>query len=224
MKNIFAIRLWRIGLILALTGVLAGSSCEVSDLQEFELEDAKVQLLEYWDDAKNQLGDYFEDGKAKLIEYLDRLKIYEATKGALPSRAEARSHYKSSSDMGFRVRGNIVEITVNQPLHQVRRGGTLWAKVGPYIYLFTEETESLIKSYPGVSGVRVITQTSRRKNEVARAFMRRNELNELTWKRAKNISGKARRDGTKRPSFLEDLVDWGEDHTEFKYSSEFIVN
>ena len=221
MKNIFAVRLWRMSLALALIGVLAGGSCEVSDLPELELEGAKVQLLEYWNNAKNQLGDYFEDGKAKLSDYLDRLKNYDKVDGALPSRTEVRSHYRSSVEMSFRVRGNIVEITVNQPLHQVSRGGRLWAKVGPYIYLFTEETESLLKSYPGVSGVRVITQTSRRKNEVARAFLRRNALNALTWKRAKNISGKARRDGTQRPASLEDLVKWGEDHTEFQYRSEF---
>ena len=140
----------------------------------------------------------------------------------VPSKAEARAHYESSSALSFRVSGNVLEITVNQPLQQVRRGGTLWAKVGPYIYLFTQETESLLRAYPGLAGVRVITQTSRRDTEVARALLRRNQLNQLTWRRAKNISGKARLDGTKRPSFLEDLVEWGEDHTEFEYSSEFV--
>ncbi len=140
----------------------------------------------------------------------------------VPSEAEARAHYESSSALSFRVSGNVLEITVNQPLQQVRRGGTLWAKVGPYIYLFTQETESLLRAYPGLAGVRVITQTSRRDTEVARALLRRNQLNQLTWRRAKNISGKARLDGTKRPSFLEDLVEWGEGHTEFEYSSEFV--
>lgn len=140
----------------------------------------------------------------------------------VPSEAEARAHYESSSAMSFRMSGNVLEIAVNQPLQQVRRGGTLWAKVGPYVYLFTEETETLLRDYAGLSGVRVITRTSRRDTEVARAFLRRNQLNKLTWRRAKNISGRARRDGTKRPSILEDLVEWGEDHTEFEYSSEFV--
>jgi len=140
----------------------------------------------------------------------------------VPSEAEARAYYESSSALSFRVSGNVLEITVSQPLQQVRRGGTLWAKVGPYIYLFTEETETLLQAYPGLAGVRVITQTSRRDTEVARAFLRRSQLNELTWKRARNISGKARRDGTRLPTFLEDLVEWGEDHTEFEYSSEFV--
>ena len=140
----------------------------------------------------------------------------------MPSEEQARAHYRSSAGLNFRVSGNLVEITVSQPLQQVRRGGTLWAKVGPYIYLFTGETESLLRAYPGIAGVRVITQTSRRDTEVARAILLSDELNELTWKRARNIAGKARIDGTRRPSFLEDLVEWGEDHTEFAYSSEFV--
>ncbi len=140
----------------------------------------------------------------------------------LPSEAEARAHYASSSNMTFRLSGNVLEILVNQPLQQVRRGGSLWAKVGPYIYLFTEETQGVLNAYPGLAGVRVITQTSRRDTEVARAFLLRNRLNELTWKRAKNVAGKARLEGTKRPKFLEDLVEWGQDRTEYEYSSDFV--
>ena len=93
---------------------------------------------------------------------------------ALPTEAEARAHYESVADLQFRMSGNVLEIVVNQPLQQVRRGGALWAKVGPYVYLFTEETQILLRRFPGLSGVRVITQTSRRNTEVARAFLRRN--------------------------------------------------
>jgi hypothetical protein len=146
----------------------------------------------------------------------------EAPDLTLPSEAEARAHYASSSDISVRLSGNVLEILVNQPLQQVRRGGTLWAKVGPYIYLFTEETESVLNAYPGLAGVRVITRTSRRDTEVARAFLQRDQLNEITWRRAKNVAGKARLEGTRRPSYLEDLVEWGEDRTEFGYNSEFI--
>ena len=115
-----------------------------------------------------------------------------------------------------------MEVPVDQPLRQVRRGGSLWAKVGPYIYLFTDETESLLREYPGVSGVRVITRTDRSNAEVARAFLHRDSLNELTWRRARNIAGKARMEGTRRPSLLEELVQWGQDHTEFGYNEEFV--
>ena len=141
---------------------------------------------------------------------------------ALPSEGEVGAHYAGSSKLAIRVSGNIVELTVEQPVRQVRRGGSLWAKVGPYIYLFTEETETLLRRYPGLSGVRVITRTDLDKKEVARAFLHRDSLNELTWRRAKNIAGKARAEGTRRPVLLEELVEWGQEHTEFGYSEEFI--
>ena len=140
----------------------------------------------------------------------------------LPSESEAGAHYANSSDLTVRVSGNVVELTVDQPLRQVRRGGSLWAKVGPYIYLFTDETESLLREYPGVSGVRVITRTGRSNAEVARAFLHRDSLNELTWRRARNIAGKARTEGTRRPVLLEELVQWGQDHTEFGYNEDFV--
>jgi hypothetical protein len=141
---------------------------------------------------------------------------------SLPSESEVGAHYAGSSKLDIRVSGNIVELTVDQPLRQVSRGGSLWAKVGPYIYLFTQETQTLLRRYPGLSGVRVITRTDPDKKEVARAFLHRDSLNELTWQRAKNIAGKARAEGTRRPVLLEDLVDWGQEHTEFGYSEEFI--
>ena len=140
----------------------------------------------------------------------------------LPSESEAGAHYANSSDLSVHLSGNVVELTVDQPLRQVRRGGSLWAKVGPYIYLFTDETESLLREYPGVSGVRVITRTGRSNAEVARAFLHRDSLNELTWRRARNIAGKARTQGTSRPVLLEELVEWGQAHTEFGYNQEFI--
>ena len=146
----------------------------------------------------------------------------EETNLALPSESQAGEYYASASELSVRVSGNIVELTVDQPLRQVRRGGSLWAKVGPYIYLFTDETETLLQEYPGLSGVRVITRTDFNKQEVARAFLHRDSLNELTWRRARNIAGKARTEGTRRPVLLEELVEWGQEHTEFGYSEEFV--
>jgi hypothetical protein len=140
----------------------------------------------------------------------------------LPSESEVAAYYASASDLSVRLSGNIVELTVDQPLRQVRRGGSLWVKVGPYIYLFTEETETLLQTYPGLSGVRVVTRTDFDKQEVARAFLQRGTLNELTWRRAKNIAGRARAEGTRRPVLLEELVEWGQEHTTYEYSKEFV--
>ena len=153
---------------------------------------------------------------------LSPLACEESADLSVPTESEAGAHYASSSDLSVRVSGNVVEVTVEQPLRQVRRGGSLWAKVGPYIYLFTDETESLLRAYPGVSGVRVITRTGRGNAEVARAFLHRDSLNELTWRRARNIAGKARTEGTQRPVLLEQLVQWGQDHTDFGYNEDFV--
>jgi hypothetical protein len=56
---------------------------------------------------------------------------------------------------------------------------------------------------------------------VARATLERDALNSITWRRALNISGLARRDGSERPTRLEDLVRWGQEHTTYEYADEW---
>jgi hypothetical protein len=92
--------------------------------------------------------------------------------------------------------------------------------VGPYVLLFSEETEGLFEDFSGLAGVRTITVTQGG-TEVARALLTRDALNGITWGRARHIAGLARRDGTKRPTLLEDLVRWGEEHTEFEYNPSY---
>ena len=138
----------------------------------------------------------------------------------VPSTQEAASYYAAVPDLTVEVEGNVAELTVVQPASQLRRGGRLWARVGPYVYLFSQSTQDLFTDYPGLAAVRVVTVTSRGE-EVARATLNRGALNELTWRRALNIAGLARRDGSERPTLLEDLVEWGEDHTNFEYASRY---
>ena len=107
-----------------------------------------------------------------------------------------------------------------QPTSQIRRGGVLWAKVGPYILLFSDDTQSLFEDYPGLAAVEVKTELAGGR-EIARALLTRNELSDILWRRSLNIAGKARRDGTKRPSLLDDLVRWGEEHTRYEYNKEY---
>jgi len=139
---------------------------------------------------------------------------------SVPSSAEVEGAYTYSGRLSARMSGNVAEITIVQASRQLQRGGTLWAKVGPFVLLFSKETEALFREYPGLAGVRVVTVTPGRV-EVARALLPRGALNELTWRRALNIAGLARRDGTRRPTLLEALVQWGEEHTEFRYSPRF---
>jgi hypothetical protein len=116
--------------------------------------------------------------------------------------------------------GNVAVITIVQPSRHISRGGTLWAKVGPYVLIFSKETEGLFQDYPGLAGVRAITVSSAGP-EIARALLTRDELTDVKWRRALNISGLARRDGTRRPTLLEDLVEWGEEHTQFEYNPRY---
>ncbi|MFC1575848.1 hypothetical protein ACFL5A_04320 [Gemmatimonadota bacterium] len=138
----------------------------------------------------------------------------------LPTAQAVEETYSYGGSLQVAMSGNVAEITIVQPEQQLRRGGTLWAKVGPYILLFTSETESLFLEYPGLAGVRVVTTTPSG-TEVARALLPRSSLNDLTWRRALNVAGLARRDGTRRPTRLEDLVRWGEDHTEYTYNPRY---
>lgn len=139
---------------------------------------------------------------------------------ALPSAEEVESHYASVTEISAEIRGNVAAITVVQSASQLRRGGSLWARVGPYIYLFTEETHRLFESFPGLAAVRVSTQTAGGV-PVASAILTRDELSGVLWRRSLNIAGQARRDGTERPALLEDLIRWGEEHTEHEYSAQY---
>ena len=139
----------------------------------------------------------------------------------LPTNAEVRQYFASGVGSTAEMRGNVAHVTVTQPAAHLRRGGSLWAKVGPYIFLFTPETKRLFADYSGLAGVRVQTRIPDG-TKVAHALLRRGRLNDLTWRSALNVAGKARTEGTGKPDLLVDLVDWGEEHTEFSYSSRFV--
>lgn len=144
----------------------------------------------------------------------------EAAAPALPSAEAVETYYKYDFGLDAEVLGNVATIFVTQEAQQIRRGGALWAKVGPYVFLFTEETHQLFEDYPGLAGVRIVTRVGT--SEVAKALLRRDELSGVLWRRSMNIAGRARREGTHRVTLLEDLVDWGEAHTEFEYNERYM--
>jgi hypothetical protein len=120
----------------------------------------------------------------------------------------------------YRYSGNVLEVVVQQPAAQLQRGGTLWARVGPYIYLFTPATRDLLEQYEGVAGVRVITMVG--DVEVARAMLPRDALNESTWNRALSTLSTALEQGTERPSTMERLVTFGEQITTYEYNPDYV--
>ena len=138
----------------------------------------------------------------------------------LPTAEEVRSWYEYSGGLEAEVSGNVAVLTVDQSSRDLRRGGTVWAKVGPYIFLFSEETRTLFEAYPGLAGVRVVTRVAGG-SEVASAALARDAMSDVQWRRALNIAGQARRDGTNSLTLLESLIRWGEDHTDFEYNARF---
>lgn len=136
----------------------------------------------------------------------------------LPAAATLDSIYEAHGvDVEVGYSGNVVELTGVQPFEQLERGGSLWARVGPYIYLFTPATREVFEAFDGVAAVRAITRTPRGE-EIARAMLLRTALEETRWRRANNLLGRALQEGTERPSRIEELVHFGEEYTEHHYN------
>jgi len=119
------------------------------------------------------------------------------------------------------LRGNVVDVVVRQPADQLRRGGSTWAKVGPYIYLFSPQTQKLFEEFSGLGGVRVTTLDGRDRL-VARALLPQGTLNSVTWQKAIGLAGRARLEGTQRPTYILELIDYGEDLVEHEYGSNYV--
>lgn len=116
--------------------------------------------------------------------------------------------------------GNVVDVRVRQDPTHLQRGGTLWAKVGPYIYLFSPQTREIFDGYADVAAVRVRTVTGA-DAWVAEATLHRDALNAITWNDAVRRVARARQEGTDRPGYLEDLVEFGEDRTDHRYNPSY---
>lgn len=123
----------------------------------------------------------------------------------------------------LRMNGNVVVLHVEQPFDQLDRGGSLWARVGPFVYLMTPSTRSVFEDFPGVAAVRVVTHLPSG-HEVARAMLRRDALSGIRWQRTLNILGHALQEGQQNPRRLEELTEWGERHTEFRYNPDYVNN
>jgi hypothetical protein len=137
----------------------------------------------------------------------------------LPSEAALDSVYGERVDISLN--GNVVELVVTQDSDQLSRGGSVWAKAGPYIYLFTPQTQELLQAYGGIGGVRVTTLDANGQL-IARALLERGALNSVTWPGAINVAGRARVEGTQRPQTMVNLAEYGEEHTSFEYSQRYV--
>ena len=136
----------------------------------------------------------------------------------VPEASEVEAHYIIPARSTFSMKGNVAEIEVWQSTSDLRKGGALWAKVGPYVYLFSPATRDALTEFNGLAGIRVITRTPGG-TEIARATLLRDALNVVTWKKALGVAGRARMEG--RLGLLQSLVSWGEDHTDFRYNRDY---
>jgi hypothetical protein len=149
-------------------------------------------------------------------------ELIQKEKPPVPTGAEAAAYY--SEHPGFLeadLVGNVVHVQFRQSQDHLKRGGPLWARSGPYIYLLSPSTQKLFKDYPGVGGVRVITLDANGE-QVAQALLPRDTLTETRWKRSLNLLGRAVAEGSRQPRRLEELVIWGEDHTQHEYNPKYV--
>lgn len=137
----------------------------------------------------------------------------------LPASSDLEGLYGERTEV--RLDGNVVAVEATQNPRQLRRGGSLWARVGPYIYAFSPQTEEIFQEWNGVAAVRVRTVTPDG-TEIARAMLRRDELTSVTWREAKAHVVRARKEGSEKPGYLDDLVGYGEEHTQYEYSEQFV--
>ncbi|HSJ25553.1 MAG TPA: hypothetical protein VK929_12840 [Longimicrobiales bacterium] len=155
-----------------------------------------------------------------LTTACDRL-IQPRPDTTLPDTTAVRDAYANQGvNAEFRFSGNVLEMVVQQPPDQLRRGGPLWARVGPYIYLFSPGTRELFENYQGIAGVRVITMSG--DEEVARALLVRDALNEYSWPRARSLLAEALDQGTQRPSTMDRLRQFGEQNTTYRYNPRYV--
>jgi hypothetical protein len=140
----------------------------------------------------------------------------------LPSDEAAADYFTSGSVRGVELNGNVAVVTVVQRSADLRRGGRLWAKMGPYIHIFSPATEALLRDHPGLAGVRVRTVTNS-DTEVASVLLERATLNDVTWKTARAHVAHALSDqGAEQVRSIERLVQYGERRTTHEYNPTFL--
>jgi hypothetical protein len=139
-----------------------------------------------------------------------------------PAAGELEGHWSYAGGVEVEITGNVARVSVVVDPAPFAGGGDLWAKGFAYLFLFSPGTKDALDAHPGLGGVRVVTLHPNG-DVMSEALLSRGTLNPYTWQRALSIAGQARRDATERPGRMRDLVQWGEDHTEFEYNPRYIT-
>ncbi|MQA91069.1 MAG: hypothetical protein GEU90_12655 [Gemmatimonas sp.] len=139
----------------------------------------------------------------------------EQTVWILPDPQTVAAWFGDDTEVG--IDGNVLEIRGTMNPDYLRRGGRLWARSGPYFYLFNVHVESLLREYPDLAAVRARTFDARG-NEVARAMLTRDQLTPGRWREALARTSLAQTQGTDNPRLVERLISFGEDYTDYEYA------
>ena len=146
----------------------------------------------------------------------------EGPEHPVPSDAQIAPYYDYAGQLDVEISGNVAHVSVTIDPADYARGGDLWAKSFPYIFLFSPGTREAFREHPGLGGVRVIIRHPGG-DIMAQAMLERGTLTEGTWRRALNVAGRARQEGSERPGLMTDLVHFGEDHTDYQYNPDYIA-
>jgi hypothetical protein len=138
-----------------------------------------------------------------------------------PSARVVEGYYSYGGRLEVEITGNVARVTVEVDPEPFERGGDLWAKGMPYLFLFSAGTKALFDEHPGLGGVRLVTRHPGG-DIMAEALLARGTLNDFSWQRALQLAARARTEASERPGRMRDLVLWGEDHTEFMYNPRYI--
>lgn len=133
----------------------------------------------------------------------------------LPAPEEAAGWFGEGTEA--RLSGNVLELRGTVDPDFLRRGGRIWQRSGPYFYLFNVHVQALLRDYPDLAAVRAVALTEEGE-ELARATLLRGELSEIQWREALARTSLAQTQGTDNPRRIEELIRYGEDHTEFSYA------
>lgn len=137
----------------------------------------------------------------------------------LPEPAELQDLYGPAAEVALD--GNVVDVRVAQDPTHLQRGGPLWARAGPYIFLFSPQTREIFNEYDGVAAVRVRTFRGSGEELVAQATLLRDTMTTVAWARSREKVTRARQEGTEKPWYLEDLVRFGEDWAQHEYAARY---
>ncbi|HET7273993.1 MAG TPA: hypothetical protein VFI91_02370 [Longimicrobiaceae bacterium] len=132
----------------------------------------------------------------------------------LPDPAVAQEWF--GEDARVSLSGNVLELRGTIPAEFLRRGGSIWAESGPYFYIFNVKVQELLEQYPDLAGVRAIAYTEDGE-EVARAMLRRDAITGGQFEHGVRLASRAQTEGTESPRRVEDLIQFGEEYTEYEY-------